>query len=99
MQVVFATPGMVLATAFIFVPFIVRGAASVLRQHGEHLEDAAAPLGASRLQIRSFGRARISRRRDSVGYASRGTTSDVDARMSIHLQRVTKAVRPVDSYR
>jgi sulfate transport system permease protein len=49
--VVFAAPGMILATAFVSLPFVVREVVPVLRQHGVYQEQVAATLGASRLQI------------------------------------------------
>ena len=49
-QVVFAVPGMVLATVFVSLPFVVREVTPVLREVGEEQEQAAATLGASRWQ-------------------------------------------------
>lgn len=49
-QVVFAVPGMVLATVFVSLPFVVREVTPVLREVGEEQEQAAATLGASRRQ-------------------------------------------------
>jgi sulfate transport system permease protein len=46
-QVVFAVPGMVLATVFVSLPFVVREVAPVLREVGDEQEQAAATLGAS----------------------------------------------------
>jgi sulfate transport system permease protein len=51
LPVVFAMPGMILATAFISLPFVVREVVPVLRERGVRLEQVAATLGASRLQI------------------------------------------------
>ncbi len=50
-QVVFALPGMVLATIFVSLPFVVREVVPVLREIGTEQEQAAATLGASPLQI------------------------------------------------
>ncbi|WP_240907127.1 sulfate ABC transporter permease [Paludisphaera rhizosphaerae] len=47
-QVVYAMPGMVLATMFVTVPFVVRELVPVLREMGEEYEQAAHTLGASR---------------------------------------------------
>ena len=50
-QVIFALPGMVLATIFVTLPFIVREVEPVLREIGTEQEQAAATLGASPWQI------------------------------------------------
>src|ERR671916_546726 len=49
-EVVFAFPGMVLATIFISLPFVVREVVPVLREVGTEQEQAAETLGASPLQ-------------------------------------------------
>lgn len=49
-QIIFSLPGMVLATIFVCLPFVVREVAPVLREIGDDQEQAAATLGASRLQ-------------------------------------------------
>jgi sulfate transport system permease protein len=49
-QVIFSTPGMVLATIFVSLPFVVREVVPVLREIGTEQEQAAATLGASPLQ-------------------------------------------------
>jgi sulfate transport system permease protein len=46
-QVVFALPGMVLATVFATFPFVVRELTPVLEQAGTEMEEAARTLGAS----------------------------------------------------
>jgi sulfate transport system permease protein len=46
-QVIFAVPGIVLATIFVSLPFVVREVAPVLREIGDDQEQAAATLGAS----------------------------------------------------
>src|SRR5215217_5096538 len=46
-QVVFALPGMVLATIFVSLPFVVREVVPILREIGEEQEHAASTLGAS----------------------------------------------------
>jgi sulfate transport system permease protein len=48
--IVFALPGMVLATIFVSLPFVVREVVPVLREIGTEQEQAAATLGASSLQ-------------------------------------------------
>ena len=49
-QVIFAVPGMVLATIFVSLPFVVREVTPVLREIGDEQEQAAATLGASSWQ-------------------------------------------------
>ena len=49
-QVIFSVPGIVLATIFVSLPFVVREVAPVLREIGDEQEQAAATLGASRWQ-------------------------------------------------
>jgi sulfate transport system permease protein len=49
-QVIFSLPGMVLATAFVALPFVVREVVPVLGEVGDESEQAAATLGASRWQ-------------------------------------------------
>jgi sulfate transport system permease protein len=49
-KVIFALPGMILATIFVTLPFIVREVEPVLHEIGEEQEQAAATLGASRWQ-------------------------------------------------
>jgi sulfate transport system permease protein len=48
-QVIFALPGMVLATMFISLPYVVREVTPVLKEVGTEQEEAARTLGASRL--------------------------------------------------
>jgi sulfate transport system permease protein len=49
-QILFASPSMVLVTAFIVLPFVIREVAPVLQEVGTEEEDAARTLGASSLQ-------------------------------------------------
>src|SRR5919201_2234645 len=49
-EIVFALPGMILATIFVSLPFVVREVVPVLREIGTEQEQAAATLGASGLQ-------------------------------------------------
>ena len=49
-QVIFSVPGIVLATIFISVPFVVREVTPVLEEVGDEQEQAAATLGANRWQ-------------------------------------------------
>jgi sulfate transport system permease protein len=46
-QIIFSTPGMILATIFVSLPFVVREVIPVLREIGTSQEEAAATLGAS----------------------------------------------------
>jgi sulfate/thiosulfate transport system permease protein len=46
-RVIFSTPGMILATIFVSLPFVVREVAPVLREIGTEQEEAATTLGAS----------------------------------------------------
>lgn len=47
-RVVYAVPGMILATLFVTVPFVVRELVPILRELGEEQEQAAYTLGAGR---------------------------------------------------
>jgi sulfate transport system permease protein len=49
-QVIFSLPGIVLATVFVSLPYVVREVTPVLREIGDEQEQAAATLGASRWQ-------------------------------------------------
>ena len=49
-QVIFSTPGMILATIFVSLPFVVREVMPVLREIGTEQEQAAPTLGASAWQ-------------------------------------------------
>jgi sulfate transport system permease protein len=53
-QVIFAVPGMVLATIFVCLPFVIREVVPVLREIGYDQEEAAYTLGAG--SIRTFFR-------------------------------------------
>src|SRR5437764_7185844 len=46
-RIIFATPGIVLATSFVSLPFVVREVVPVLREIGTEQEQAAATLGAT----------------------------------------------------
>ena len=48
LKILFAIPGMVLATMFVSLPFVVREVVPVLREIGTEQEQAAATLGASK---------------------------------------------------
>ena len=49
-RIIFSTPGMVLATIFVCLPFVVREVQPVLREIGTEQEEAARTLGASPVQ-------------------------------------------------
>ena len=49
-QIMFALPGMVLATVFVTLPFVIREVAPLLEEMGREAEEAARTLGASRAQ-------------------------------------------------
>jgi sulfate transport system permease protein len=72
-QVLFALPGMVLATIFVCLPFVVREVAPVLRESGDEQEQAAATLGASRRQ--TFWRITLPAIRYGVAYGVVLTTA------------------------
>jgi sulfate/thiosulfate transport system permease protein len=50
MRIAFAVPGMILATLFVTMPFMIRELVPVLEQFGVEQEKAAATLGASSMQ-------------------------------------------------
>jgi sulfate transport system permease protein len=72
-QVIFAVPGMVLATVFVSLPFVVREVVPVLREVGDEQEQAAATLGASRWQ--AFRRITLPAIRWGVAYGVVLTTA------------------------
>ncbi|HYB30481.1 MAG TPA: sulfate ABC transporter permease subunit [Solirubrobacteraceae bacterium] len=49
-RIIYAVPGMVIATVFVSLPFVVREVTPVLREVGDEQEEAAATLGASSWQ-------------------------------------------------
>jgi sulfate/thiosulfate transport system permease protein len=72
-QVIFAFPGMVLATIFVSLPFVVREVVPVLREVGDEQEQAAATLGASSWQ--TFWRITLPAIRWGVAYGIVLTTA------------------------
>jgi sulfate transport system permease protein len=72
-QVIFSTPGMVLATIFVSLPFVVREVMPVLREIGTDQEQAAATLGASGWQ--TFWRITLPAIRWGVAYGVVLTTA------------------------
>lgn len=72
-RVIFAVPGMVLATVFVSLPFVVREVVPVLREIGEEQEEAAWTLGASPLA--TFRRVTLPAIRWGVAYGVVLTTA------------------------
>jgi sulfate/thiosulfate transport system permease protein len=72
-EVVFATPGIILVTIFISLPFVVREVVPVLREIGTEQEQAAATLGASGMQ--TFRRVTFPAIRWAVAYGVVLTTA------------------------
>jgi sulfate transport system permease protein len=65
-DVIFSVPGIVLATIFVSLPFVVREVTPVLREAGDESEQAAATLGASGWQ--TFWRVTLPTIRWGVAY-------------------------------
>jgi sulfate/thiosulfate transport system permease protein len=72
-RVIFSTPGIVLATMFVSLPFVVREVAPVLREIGTEQEEAARTLGATEWQ--TFWRVTLPAIRAAVGYGVVLTTA------------------------
>ena len=72
-QVIFSTPGIVLATIFVTLPFVVREVIPVLREVGTDQDEAAWMLGASRAQ--TFWRITLPAIRWGVAYGVVLTTA------------------------
>jgi sulfate transport system permease protein len=74
-QIIFSTPGIVLACIFVSLPFVVREVVPVLREVGTEQEEAAQTLGASSWQ--TFWRITLPSIRWGVGYGVVLTTARV----------------------
>jgi sulfate transport system permease protein len=72
-QVIFALPGMALATIFVSLPFVVREVVPVLREIGDEQEEAASTLGSSSWQ--TFWRVTLPAIRWGVAYGVVLTTA------------------------
>jgi sulfate/thiosulfate transport system permease protein len=72
-QVIFSLPGIVLATIFVSLPFVVREVVPVLREIGDEQEQAAATLGSSSWQ--TFRRITLPAIRWGVAYGVVLTTA------------------------
>jgi sulfate transport system permease protein len=72
-RIIYAVPGMVIATVFVSLPFVVREVAPVLREVGDEQEEAAATLGASSWQ--TFWRVTLPSIRWGVAYGVVLTTA------------------------
>jgi sulfate transport system permease protein len=72
-RIIYAVPGLVLATIFVSLPFVVREVAPVLIEVGEEQEQAAATLGASSWQ--TFWRVTLPSIRWGVAYGVVLTTA------------------------
>ncbi len=72
-RIIFSTPGMVLATIFVSLPFVVREVVPVLREIGTEQEEAASTLGASGWQ--TFWRITLPAIRWGVAYGVILTTA------------------------
>ena len=72
-RVIFSTPGMVIATIFVSLPFVVREVVPVLREIGTEQEEASRTLGASNWQ--TFWRVTLPAIRWGVAYGVILTTA------------------------
>ena len=100
-QVIFALPGMILATIFVCLPFVVREVVPVLREVGTDQEEAASTLGAGGWQ--TFWRITLPAIRWGVIYGvilttaralgEYGAVAVVSSRVSGHTETLTLFVK------
>jgi sulfate transport system permease protein len=112
-RVIFALPGMVLATIFVSLPFVVREVVPVLREIGEEQEEAAWTLGAT--SFATFRRITLPAIRWGIAYGvvlttarslgEFGAVAIVSGRISgrtetltLHVQERFEAFEPVAAY-
>jgi sulfate/thiosulfate transport system permease protein len=112
-RVIFALPGMVLATIFVSLPFVVREVVPVLREIGEEQEEAASTLGAG--SFATFRRITLPAIRWGIAYGvvlttarslgEFGAVAIVSGRISgrtetltLHVQERFEAFEPVAAY-
>jgi sulfate transport system permease protein len=112
-RVIFALPGMVLATIFVSLPFVVREVVPVLREIGEEQEQAAWTLGAG--SFATFRRITLPAIRWGIAYGvvlttarslgEFGAVAIVSGRISgrtetltLHVQERFEAFEPVAAY-
>ncbi len=112
-RIIFALPGMVLATVFISLPFVVREVVPVLREIGDEQEQAASTLGASGWQ--TFWRVTLPAIRWGIAYGvvlttartlgEFGAVSVVSGHiagrtntLTLHVQERFDAFKPVETY-
>jgi sulfate/thiosulfate transport system permease protein len=72
-KIIFSTPGIILATVFVSLPFVVREVSPLLREIGTEQEEAAGTLGASPWQ--TFWRITLPAVRPAVAYGVVLTTA------------------------
>ena len=99
-QVIFSVPGMILATMFVSLPFVVREVIPVLREVGTEQEQAAQTLGASGWQ--TFWRITLPSIRWAVIYGVVLTTArclgEYGAVAVVHGYKMTATLQVQDYY-
>ena len=96
MRILFAYPGMLLATTFVSLPFVVREVVPVLREIGTEQEQAAATLGAS--AFTTFRRITLPAIRWGVAYGVVLSTARAIGDLERHVverREVTESLRDV----
>ena len=91
-KIIFSTPGIILATVFVSLPFVVREVIPVLREIGTEQEEAAGTLGASPWQ--TFWRITLPAIRPAVAYGVVLTTARALGRVRRGERGVGQARRP-----